>query len=77
MKKHLLSLVMSAIAGGTLFIATATAHAADLQWSCNWPDAHTQPFTLYHGETATFSPTFLINGAIATNIAISAVYYQR
>lgn len=50
--------------------------AEALQWECEWPGAKSQPFTLYHGETATFRPTFRINGVVDTNVTVTAVYIQ-
>lgn len=54
----------------------STAYATPLKWTCDWPDARSQTFSLYHGETATFEPIFRVNGAFATNIDIEAVWYQ-
>ena len=50
--------------------------AAPLQWVCNWPDASSQTFALYQGETATFEPIFKVNGKAVTNVSIFAVWYQ-
>ena len=58
-----------------LFLAL-TASAASLKWSCNWPEAKSQTFSLYHGETAQLQPSFYVNGVLATNLTIEAVYYQ-
>lgn len=57
-------------------LLSGSAFAAPLQWECNWPEARAQAFSLYQGETATFEPTFRVNGAPATNVAVEAVYYQ-
>lgn len=53
-----------------------TALAAPLQWTCDWPEAKSQTFSLYQGETATFEPTFRVNGRTLTNATIEAVWYQ-
>lgn len=58
-----------------LFLAL-TASAASLKWSCNWPEAKSQTFSLYHGETAQLQPSFYVNGVLATNLTIEAAYYQ-
>jgi hypothetical protein len=50
--------------------------AAPLKWSCNWPEAKSQTFSLYHGETAQLQPSFYVNGVLATNLTIEAAYYQ-
>lgn len=50
--------------------------AAPLQWACDWPEAKAQTFSLYQGETATFEPTFLVQGRTVTNATIEAVWYQ-
>ena len=50
--------------------------AAPLQWTCDWPEAKSQTFSLYQGETATFEPTFRVNGRTVTNATIEAVWYQ-
>ena len=50
--------------------------AAPLQWTCDWPEAKSQTFSLYQGETATFEPTFRVNGQLITNATIAAVWYQ-
>jgi len=57
-------------------LASFTTLAAPLQWTCNWPDARPQTFSLYQGETATFEPTFRVNGRTVTNATIEAVWYQ-
>ena len=54
----------------------STAYATPLKWTCDWPEARAQAFSLYQGETATFEPTFRVNGQIVTNAAIEAVWYQ-
>ena len=59
-----------------LLILSKNSLAAPLQWTCNWPDARPQTFSLYQGETATFEPTFRVNGQLATNVTIEAVWYQ-
>ena len=60
----------------SLLAAACAASAAPLKWTCSWPEAASQTFTLYHGEEAVFQPSFRINGAAATNLAIEAVWYQ-
>ena len=59
----------------SLFIVFTTL-AAPLQWTCDWPEAKSQTFSLYQGETATFEPTFRVNGRTVTNATIEAVWYQ-
>ena len=59
-----------------LLILSKNSLAAPLQWTCNWPDARPQTFSLYQGETATFEPTFRVNGHLVTNATIEAVWYQ-
>ena len=59
-----------------LLILSKNTVAAPLQWTCNWPDARPQTFSLYQGETATFEPTFRVNGRTVTNATIEAVWYQ-
>ena len=59
----------------SLFIVFTTL-AAPLQWTCDWPEAKSQTFSLYQGETATFEPTFHVNGRTVTNATIEAVWYQ-
>lgn len=60
-----------------LFLVLAlTASATPLKWVCNWPESSAKTFSLYHGETATFEPSFVVNGKAVTNLAIDAVYYQ-
>ena len=54
----------------------STATAAPLKWSCNWPDAKSQTFSLDQGEIATFEPTFRINGGAPTNLPVVTVWYQ-
>lgn len=77
MKKYFRFLMVAAalaIHNSSFIILHCNAEA--LQWQCSWPEAKAQTFSLYHGETATFEPTFRINGTVATNIEISAVWYQ-
>ena len=57
-------------------LASFTTLAAPLQWTCDWPEAKSQTFSLYQGETATFEPTFRVNGRTVTNATIEAVWYQ-
>lgn len=57
-------------------LASFTAFAAPLKWTCDWPEAKSQTFSLYQGETATFEPTFRVNGQLVTNATIEAVWYQ-
>ena len=57
-------------------LASITTLAAPLQWICDWPEAKSQTFSLYQGETATFEPTFRVNGRTVTNATIEAVWYQ-
>lgn len=57
-------------------LASFTTLAAPLQWVCDWPEAKSQTFSLYQGETATFEPTFRVNGRTVTNATIEAVWYQ-
>ena len=57
-------------------LASFTAFAAPLKWNCDWPEAKSQNFSLYQGETATFEPTFRVNGQLVTNATIEAVWYQ-
>lgn len=57
-------------------MAASSVLATPLKWTCDWPEARSQLFTLYQGETATFEPTFRINRQVATNLAIEAVWYQ-
>lgn len=57
-------------------LASFTAFAAPLKWTCDWPEAKSQNFSLYQGETATFEPTFRVNGQLVTNATIDAVWYQ-
>ena len=57
-------------------LASFTTLAAPLQWTCDWPEAKSQTFSLYQGETATFEPTFRVNGLTVTNATIEAVWYQ-
>ena len=57
-------------------LASFTTLAAPLQWVCDWPEAKSQTFSLYQGETATFEPTFRVNGHTVTNATIEAVWYQ-
>ena len=57
-------------------LASFTTLAAPLQWTCDWPEAKSQTFSLYQGETATFEPTFRVNGHTVTNATIEAVWYQ-
>lgn len=71
MKRHCLILLALA-----LWAELCSASAAPLKWSCNWPEAKSQTFSLYHGESATFEPVFVVNGKAATNLTIEAVYYQ-
>ncbi|MCR5751579.1 MAG: hypothetical protein K6G91_06435 [Kiritimatiellae bacterium] len=47
-----------------------------MQWVCNWPEASSQTFALYQGETAEFEPIFKVNGKAVTNVSIYAVWYQ-
>ena len=67
---------MKTLCSATALLAACTAFAAPLKWTCDWPEAKAQSFTLYQGETATFEPTFRINGQVATNLAVEAVWYQ-
>lgn len=67
---------MKTLCSATALLAACTALAAPLKWTCDWPEAKAQSFTLYQGETATFEPTFRINGQVATNLAVEAVWYQ-
>ena len=64
---------LAALALATL--ATLATFAAPLRWTCSWPDAGAQSFALYRGETATFEPRLKINGVVATNAEIAAVWY--
>lgn len=57
-------------------LASFTALAAPFKWTCDWPEAKSQTFSLYQGETATFEPTFRVNGHTVTNATIEAVWYQ-
>lgn len=57
-------------------LAALPAFATPLKWVCEWPEARAQSFTLYHGETATFEPSFRVNGSVATNVAVEACYIQ-
>lgn len=57
-------------------LAALPAFATPLKWVCEWPEARAQSFTLYHGETATFEPSFRVNGVVATNVAVEACYVQ-
>ena len=57
-------------------LAALPAFATPLKWICDWPEARAQSFTLYHGETATFEPSFRVNGSVATNVAVEACYIQ-
>ena len=57
-------------------LASFTTLATPLQWVCDWPEAKSQTFSLYQGETATFEPTFRVNGRTVTNATIEAVWYQ-
>ena len=59
-----------------LLILSKNSFAAPLQWTCDWPEAKSQTFSLYQGETATFEPTFRVNGRTVTNATIEAVWYQ-
>ena len=59
-----------------LFALAQRGFAAPLQWTCDWPEAKSQTFSLYQGETATFEPTFRVNGRTVTNATIEAVWYQ-
>ncbi len=62
----------------TAFVTLATlssAIATPLKWTCDWPEARSQTFSLYQGETATFEPTFRVNGQLVTNAEIVAVWY--
>ena len=59
-----------------LLFNLSTAFAAPLQWTCDWPEAKPVTFSLYQGETATFEPTFRVNGELVTNATIEAVWYQ-
>lgn len=68
MKKLLFLLVVAGV--------SARVPAAPLKWSCNWPEAKSQTFSLYHGETAQLQPSFYVNGVLATNLTIEAAYYQ-
>ena len=54
----------------------ATPVPLPLQWDCNFPEARAQTFQIYQGETVEFAPTFKINGSLATNISIEAVWIQ-
>lgn len=65
-----------AIAFSMALMASITTLAAPLQWICDWPEAKSQTFSLYQGETATFEPTFRVNGRTVTNATIEAVWYQ-
>ena len=58
------------------FLASFTAFAAPFKWVCDWPEARSQTFSLYQGETATFEPTFRVNGLVVSNATIEAVWYQ-
>ena len=55
---------------------TCALFAAPLKWVCNWPEASSQTFALYQGETAEFEPVFKVNGKAVTNVSIFAVWYQ-
>ena len=57
------------------WLLTTVLFAAPLRWTCSWPDAGAQSFALYRGETATFEPRLKINGVVATNAEIAAVWY--
>ena len=57
-------------------LAALATFATPLKWVCEWPEARAQSFTLYHGETATFEPSFRVNGSVATNVAVEACYVQ-
>lgn len=57
-------------------LASFTAFAAPFKWTCDWPEARSQTFSLYQGETATFEPTFRVNGHVVSNVTIEAVWYQ-
>ena len=57
-------------------LASFTAFAAPFKWVCDWPEARSQTFSLYQGETATFEPTFRVNGLVVSNATIEAVWYQ-
>lgn len=57
-------------------LASFTALAAPFKWVCDWPEAKSQTFSLYQGETATFEPTFRVNAQLVTNATIAAVWYQ-
>ena len=57
-------------------LASFTAFAAPFKWTCDWPEARPQTFSLYQGETATFEPTFRVNGHVVSNVTIEAVWYQ-
>ena len=54
----------------------SSAFATPFKWTCDWPEARAQAFSLYQGETATFEPTFRVNGQLVTNATIEAVWYQ-
>lgn len=56
--------------------ATALLLAAVFSWTCEWPAAKSQTFSLYRGETASFEPTFFLNGRAAADIAVTGAWYQ-
>jgi len=57
-------------------VSASASFATPLKWTCDWPEARAQAFSLYQGETATFEPTFRVNGELVTNATIEAVWYQ-
>lgn len=52
-----------------------TASAMPLKWTCRFPSAASQTFSVYQGETVSFEPTFVVNGVI-TNLTVEGIYYQ-
>lgn len=69
--KKLLSIALLS----SLFPLPFSLFAMPLKWQCNFPEARSQTFSVYQGETVTFEPTFRVNGVV-TNLAITSVYYQ-
>lgn len=60
-----------------MLLAVALSGLAEpLQWVCEWPKSKAQQFELYQGESATFEPTFRINGGAPTNLPVVTVWYQ-
>ena len=69
--KKLLSIALLS----SLFTLPFFLSAMPLKWTCNFPEAKAQTFSVYQGETVTFEPTFRVNGQIA-DLDIEGVYIQ-